>query len=61
MEFQFQIQITQDPDGQLYIPIPDHLDWSEHDDIQITIINDLDTLQPAMLLINLSERKKHGH
>lgn len=53
-----QTQIKETAEGELYIDIPEQLTWHEHDQIQLTIMTDLDTDQPAILIVNVSDRKR---
>lgn len=57
---EFLTQLKQNADGELYIDIPEQLNWREHDQIQLTIMTDLDTNQPAILLVNISDRERNN-
>lgn len=57
---EFLTQLKENAEGELYITIPEQLNWREHDQIQLTITTDLDTLQPAILLVNVSDRKRNN-
>lgn len=57
---EFLTQLKENAEGELYITIPEQLNWREHDQIQLTITTDLDTLQPAILLVNVSDRERNN-
>lgn len=57
---EFLTQLKENAEGELYITIPEQLNWREHDQIQLTIMTDLDTLQPAILLVNVSDRERNN-
>jgi hypothetical protein len=55
---EFLTQLKENAEGELYITIPEQLNWREHDQIQLTITTDLDTNRPAILLVNISDRER---
>lgn len=57
---EFLTQLKENAEGELYITIPEQLNWREHDQIQLTITTDLDTNQPAILLVNVSDRERNN-
>lgn len=57
---EFLTQLKENAEGELYITIPEQLNWREHDQIQLTITTDLDTNRPAILLVNVSDRERNN-
>lgn len=57
---EFLTQLKENAEGELYITIPEQLNWREHDQIQLNIMTDLDTNQPAILLVNVSDRERNN-
>jgi len=57
---EFLTQLKENAEGELYITIPEQLNWREHDQIQLTITTDLDTNRPAILLVNISDRERNN-
>ena len=57
---EFLTQLKENAEGELYITIPEQLNWREHDQIQLNIMTDLDTNQPAILLVNISDRERNN-
>lgn len=57
---EFLTQLKENAEGELYITIPEQLNWREHDQIQLNIMTDLDTNRPAILLVNISDRERNN-
>lgn len=57
---EFLTQLKENAEGELYITVPEQLNWREHDQIQLNIMTDLDTNRPAILLVNFSDRERNN-
>ena len=57
---EFLTQLKENAEGELYITIPEQLNWREQDQIQLTITTYLVTLQPAIFLVNVSDRARNN-
>ena len=54
----FQTTLKQTTDGECYLEIPPDLGWQQGDEVEITVMNDLDTDLPCLLVVNHSDRSR---
>ena len=54
----FTSTLKKNTDGDLYLEIPDELGWRPDDLLEVTVMTDLDTDQPAVLIVNVTDRER---
>ena len=51
----FETILKKTTDGNLYLEIPNDLSWQIDDQLELTVMTDLDTDSPCVLIVNQSE------
>lgn len=54
----FQTTLKQTTDGECYLEIPPDLGWQQGDEVEITVMTDLDTDLPCLWLTNHDHRSR---
>ena len=54
----FTTKLEENADGECYLVIPPELGWQLDDEVEITVMTDLDTDQPAVLIVNVTDRER---
>jgi hypothetical protein len=54
----FTTKLEENADGECYLVIPPELGWQLDDEVEITVMTDLDTDLPCLLVVNHSDRSR---